>query len=53
VARARRSQRASRAKTDLEDADIFLDEARAPEEAGEVDLAALEDKIDRRLLRAA
>jgi ATP-dependent helicase/nuclease subunit A len=36
-------------ETDLEDADIFLDELERLEEAGEVDLAALEDKIDRRL----
>jgi ATP-dependent helicase/nuclease subunit A len=35
--------------TDLEDAEIFLDELERLEEAGEVDLAALEDKIDRRL----
>jgi ATP-dependent helicase/nuclease subunit A len=35
--------------TDLEDAEIFLDELERQEEAGEVDLAALEDKIDRRL----
>src|SRR5207249_4932361 len=36
-------------ETDLEDAEIFLDELERLEEAGEVDLAALEDKIDRRL----
>jgi ATP-dependent helicase/nuclease subunit A len=36
-------------ETDLEDADIFLDELERLEEAGEVDLAALEDRIDRRL----
>ncbi|HTF14774.1 MAG TPA: 3'-5' exonuclease, partial [Burkholderiales bacterium] len=36
-------------ETGLEDADIFLDELERLEEAGEVDLAALEDKIDRRL----
>ncbi|MEA3194854.1 MAG: ATP-dependent helicase/nuclease subunit [Betaproteobacteria bacterium] len=36
-------------ETDLEDAEIFLDELERQEEAGEVDLAALEDKIDRRL----
>ncbi|HEY6722317.1 MAG TPA: 3'-5' exonuclease, partial [Burkholderiales bacterium] len=36
-------------ETDLEDADIFLDELERLEEAGEVDLGALEDKIDRRL----
>src|SRR5258706_12521477 len=35
-------------ETDLEDAEIFLDELERLEEAGEVDLAALEDKIDRR-----
>ena len=35
--------------TDLEDAEIFLDELERLEQAGEVDLAALEDKIDRRL----
>jgi ATP-dependent helicase/nuclease subunit A len=36
-------------ETELEDAEIFLDELERLEEAGEVDLAALEDKIDRRL----
>src|SRR5262249_46231739 len=36
-------------ETDLEDAGIFLDELERLEDAGEVDLAALEDKIDRRL----
>jgi len=36
-------------ETDLEDAEIFLDELERQEEAGEADLAALEDKIDRRL----
>jgi ATP-dependent exoDNAse (exonuclease V) beta subunit len=36
-------------ETDLEDAEIFLDELERQEEAGEVDLAVLEDKIDRRL----
>src|SRR5205814_10306571 len=36
-------------ETDLEDAEIYLDELERLEEAGEVDLAALEDKIDRRL----
>src|SRR5262249_12718541 len=36
-------------ETDLEDAEIFLDELERLEDAGEVDLAALEDKIDRRL----
>ena len=36
-------------ETDLEDAEIFLDELERLEEAGEVDLAALADKIDRRL----
>jgi ATP-dependent exoDNAse (exonuclease V) beta subunit len=36
-------------ETDLEDAEIFLDELERLEEAGTVDLAALEDKIDRRL----
>src|SRR5204863_1086967 len=36
-------------ETDLEDAEIFLDELERLEEAGEVDLAAPEDKIDRRL----
>jgi ATP-dependent helicase/nuclease subunit A len=36
-------------ETGLEDAEIFLDELERLEEAGEVDLAALEDKIDHRL----
>jgi ATP-dependent exoDNAse (exonuclease V) beta subunit len=36
-------------ETDLEDAGIFLDELESLEEAGEVDLAALGDRIDRRL----
>ena len=36
-------------ETDLEDAEVFLDELERLEEAGEVDLAALADKIDRRL----
>jgi ATP-dependent exoDNAse (exonuclease V) beta subunit len=36
-------------ETDLEDAEIFLDELERLEDAGEVDLAALEDRIDRRL----
>ena len=36
-------------ETDLEDAEIFLDELERLEAAGEVDLAALEDKIERRL----
>jgi ATP-dependent exoDNAse (exonuclease V) beta subunit len=36
-------------ETDLEDAEMFLDELERLEEAGEVDIAALEDKIDRRL----
>ncbi len=36
-------------ETALEDAEIFLDELERLEEAGEVDLAALEDSIDRRL----
>src|SRR5262249_10630997 len=40
-------------ETDLEDAEIFLDELERLEEAGEVDLAALEDKIDRRLYAQA
>jgi len=35
--------------TDLEDAEIFLDELERLEEAGEVDLAALEDRIKGRL----
>ena len=36
-------------ETDLEDAEIFLDELERLEEAGEVDLAALEARIDGRL----
>ena len=40
-------------ETDLEDAEIFLDELERLEDAGEVDLAALEDKIDRRLYAQA
>ena len=36
-------------ETDLEDAEIFLDELERLEEAGEVDLAALEQKIEFRL----
>src|SRR5437870_11610536 len=35
--------------TDLEDAETFLDELEHLEEAGEVDLAALEDRIAGRL----
>jgi len=40
-------------ETDLEDAEIFLDELERLEEAGEVDLTRLEDKIDRRLYAQA